>query len=64
MDSLLSFCKTGVGAVGSFKSTQCESHESRFIWGKLRTIGQETAFQIALRNCSREVGQKVSIHVI
>ena len=60
MDSLLSFSKTGVDAVGSFKSTRCESRESRFIWGKMRTIGQEAAFQIALRNCSREVG----IHMI
>ena len=30
----------------------------------MRTIDQETAFQIALRNCSREVGEKVSIYVI
>ena len=29
----------------------------------MRTIAQETAFQIALRNCSKEV-KKVSIYVI
>ena len=30
--------------------------ELSFIWGKMRTIAWETAFQIALRNCSKEVG--------
>ena len=30
----------------------------------LRTIARETAFQIALRNCSKEVRREVSIHVI
>ena len=30
----------------------------------MRTIAQEAAFQIALRNCSKEVGGKVSIYVI
>ena len=35
-----------------------------FIWGKMRTAAQETAFQIALRNYSKEVGGKVSIYVI
>ena len=30
----------------------------------MRTIARETAFQIALRNCSKEVGGKVSIDVI
>ena len=33
-----------------------------FIWGKMRTIAQER-FQIALRNCSREVAGKVSINI-
>ena len=37
---------------------------SCFIWGKMRTIPQETAFQIALRNCFKEVGGKVSIYVV
>ena len=27
-----------------------------FIWGKMRTIAWETKFQVALRNCSKEVG--------
>ena len=27
-----------------------------FIWGKLRTIAQETDFQLALRSCSQGVG--------
>ena len=30
----------------------------------MRTIAQEIAFQIALRNCSEEVGGKVNIYVI
>ena len=32
--------------------------------GKLRTAAWDTAFQIALINCSKEVGGKVSIYVI
>ena len=28
-----------------------------FYWGKMKIIAQETAFQIALRNCSKEVGE-------
>ena len=31
---------------------------SCFIWGKMRTIAQETAFRIALRNCCRVVGRR------
>ena len=30
----------------------------------MRTAAQDTAFQIALRNCSKEAGGKVSIYVI
>lgn len=30
----------------------------------MKIIAQETAFQIALRNCSKEVQEKVSIYVI
>ena len=37
---------------------------SFFIWGKMRTIARETAFQTALRNCSEVVGEKVSIYMI
>ena len=29
-----------------------------FIWGKMRTVAQETAFQIALRNFSKVVGRR------
>ena len=35
--------------------TQYESCELSFIWGKTRTIAQEIASQIALRNCSKKV---------
>ena len=38
------------------KNAQCESYELSFIWGKMRTLAWETAFQIALRNCYEEVG--------
>ena len=38
------------------KNAQCESCELSFIWGKMRTIAWETAFQLALRNCFKEVG--------
>ena len=40
------------------KNVQCESCESSFNWGKIRTIALEAAFQIALRNCFKEVGGK------
>ena len=30
----------------------------------MRAVAPETASQVALRNCSKEVGRKVSIHVI
>ena len=46
------------------KNAQRESCKLSFIWGKMRTIAQETAFQIALRNCSKEVGGQPRIHVI
>ena len=46
------------------KSSQQESCKLSFIWGKMRTLALETAFQIALRSCSREVGEKVIINVI
>ena len=34
------------------KDAQCENCELNFIWGKMRTVAQETASQIALRNYS------------
>ena len=37
------------------KDVQCKSSELNFIWGKVRTAAQETAAQIALRNCYKEV---------
>ena len=46
------------------KNAQPENCELRFIWGKMRTAAQETEAQTALRNCSKEVGGKVSIYVI
>ena len=39
------------------KGAKCESCKLGFIWGKLKTIMQETAPQIPLRNCSKEVGE-------
>ena len=46
------------------KNTQYESCKLSFIWGKMKAIALETAFQLALRNCSKEAGGKVSIYVI
>lgn len=43
------------------KNSQHESFELSFIWGKTRTIAWETEFQIALRNCSKEVGGNFSV---
>ena len=40
-------------------NAQSESCELSFIWGKMRTIAQGTASQIALQSCSREVRVKV-----
>ena len=40
----------------NLKNAQRESCELSFIWGKMRIIARETVFQIALRNCSKEVG--------
>ena len=37
------------------KNIQCGSRELRFLGDKMRTIAWEAAFQIALRNCSKEV---------
>ena len=37
---------------------QCKSCELSFIWGKMRIIAQEAVLQRALRNCSKEVGEK------
>ena len=37
------------------KDVRRKSSELNFIWGKVSTAAQETAAQIALRNCSKEV---------
>ena len=37
------------------KKTQWQSCELSFIWGQMKTIAQETAFQITLRNCSKDI---------
>ena len=46
------------------KKAQRESHNWSFIWGKMRNAAWETAPQIALRNCSKEAGGKVSTYEI
>lgn len=38
------------------KNTPRESCVLSFICGKMRTTAQETAFQVALKNCSNELG--------
>ena len=45
------------------KKAQHENCELSFIWGKMRTIAWETAFQISLRNCSREVGGRSMLYM-
>ena len=39
--------------VSTLKTNKETKHNLR-VWGKMRTIAQETAPQIALRNCSKE----------
>ena len=46
------------------KNALCESWKLSFIWGKMETAALEPAPQIALRNCSKEAGEKDSIYVI
>ena len=53
------------GVPGSLLSTlKNVQSEGCFIWGKKRTVAWEIAPQIALRNCSKEVGGKENIYVI
>ena len=47
-----------------WKNAQQKSCELSFIWSKMGPTAWEIAFQIALRKCSKEVGEKVSIYVI
>ena len=39
--------------VSTKKHVQLESCELSFIWGKMRTLAQEAASHIALRDCSK-----------
>ena len=39
------------------KNAQCESCKLSFVWGKMRIVARETVPQIALRNCTKEVGE-------
>ena len=57
-------CLTSGGLVDLKKKAQHESYELSFIWGKMGTADREIASQIALRNCSKKAGRKVSIYVI
>lgn len=43
------------------KTPQCKSCRFSFIWGETSPAVWETAFQIALRNCSEEVRGGASI---
>ena len=43
---------------------QHESCDLSFTWGKTRTAAQKTAPQIALRDCSKELGGKDIVYVI
>ena len=45
-----------------FLNAQPESCELSFIWGKIKMIAQESAFQIALKNCSKERGGERSVY--
>ena len=47
------------------KNAQCESCElsNNIIWGKMRSIAQETASQKALRNFSKEVGGRSVLYI-
>ena len=44
------------------KSTMWELRV-KFSWGKIRTRAWETAFQMALKNCSQDVSRKVQCYV-
>lgn len=46
------------------QKAQCKSFELSFIWGKLRTIAQETASHIALRKLSEDLWGKSVLYMI
>ena len=48
--------RTDSFAFSTEKNAQCTSWGLSFIWGNMRTAVWETAPQIALRNCSKEMG--------
>lgn len=48
--------KTHFYGMSSEKYVQCESHELCFIWAKMRSLTSRQQSQMALRNCSQEVG--------
>ena len=48
--------------ISDLKNAKCESFKLSFIGGEMRTTVWETTFQIALRNCSKEVGGR-SVYV-
>lgn len=56
--------EVGISISGWCWQKKYECYALSFILVKLRTIAREVALQIALRNCSKEVEGKVSMHVI
>ena len=54
-ETLSSVSPTAKAVLWTEKKNARESCKLSFIWGKMRTVAQEIASQIALRNCSREV---------
>ena len=46
------------------KDAQCQSFELNFTWDKMKTAARETAPQIILRNCSKEVVGEVDIILV
>ena len=46
------------------KNAVCESWKLSFIWGKLETAALESAPQIALRNCSKEVEDSMYVILV
>ena len=53
----------GISLCQRKEKVQCESCELSFVWGKIRTRAWETAFQMALKNCSQDKSRKVQCYV-
>ena len=49
--------------ISDLKNAKCESFKLSFIWRKMRTVTWETAFQIALRNCSKQLERRRSVYM-